>query len=462
MFTSLDFLKVGKKWIPSNSAFAKRQTNFVNGRLLYEGEFEEVFKDVWDKISTRYGLRYSDAQKVMIKVNLFRVLTDTFKLLAFDKPVEIFPEMDIKQYRELVRIMQQSFISGHCQGNGVFKVYSDSANNYKIGSINPELWIPVYYPDNLAEVQYHVVANTYEVENDVAKWYGDTVTTSIKYLNVEVHSKGSYERIVFELDNFNTISEEISREVVRLDKWSDFAVFPFDYGTPNFRDYGVSAYDDLIPIVEELIVRLSNASKILDDHSDPQIVAPDGALEFDAITGERQYKRHQVLALTRKDEPQPQYLTWDGNLDANNAQIDRVMDLFYMMSGTNPQMFGKDIAGNLSCDALAKILLIPLSKIGMMLQNLENAIEGAYNCWLSLNGKTPEANIKFNIGAFNQISDISERVTSEYNAGVISLERAVLELNPYMDDTEQATEVERIKAGVNVNSMDSILGRPEV
>ena len=233
----------------------------------------------------------------MIKVNLFRVLTETFKLLAFDKPVEILPELPIKEYRALVRIMQQSFISGHAQGNGIFKVYSDTSGNYKIGSINPELWIPVYYPDNLAEVQYHVVANTYEVQNDVAKWYGDVVTTTTKYLNVEVHSKGSYEKILFELDNFNTISKEISRETIQLPTWTDFAVFPFDYGTPNFRDWGVSAYDDLIPLVEELVVRLSNASKILDDHSDPQAMAPPNALEFDPITGQRTYKRHQVLEI---------------------------------------------------------------------------------------------------------------------------------------------------------------------
>ena len=136
------------------------------------------------------------------------------------------------------------------------------------------------------------------------------------------------------------------------------------------------------------------------------------------------------------------------------------MDLFYMMSGTNPQMFGKDIAGNLSGDALAKILLVPLAKVGMMLQNLENAIEGAYDCWLVLNNKKPEANIKFNIGAFNQESDISDRVCAEKNAGVISLEQAVKELNPYMDEEEQALEVERIRQDVDVNNVDSILGRP--
>ena len=165
-------------------------------------------------------------------------------------------------------------------------------------------------------------------------------------------------------------------------------------------------------MVEELYVRLSNASKILDDHSDPQLVAPDSALETNPRTGERVYKRHQVLSRIRKDEPMPEYLTWDGNLEANEKQMDRIMQLFHMVAGSNPQMFGKDIAGNLSGDALAKILLVPLAKVNMMLRNEEQAAESAYNCWLALNNKAEDADIVFKTGMFNQPSDVSERVVS--------------------------------------------------
>ena len=62
---------------------------------------------------------------------------------------------------------------------------------------------------------------------------------------------------------------------------------------------------------------------------------------------------------------------------------------------------------------------------------------------------------------FNQPSDISERVCQEYQTGVISLENAVGELNPSYDEQAIQEEVERIKEGTDVNSMDSVLGRPD-
>ena len=183
--------------------------------------------------------------------------------------------MDKKQLQDFVNKMQECFISAHSQGNGVFKVYSKKDGTYNIGSINPELWIPVYHPDNLDEVQYHVVANVYDVQNSTTNFFGDRVDDIKRYLNVEIHRKGGYEWRLYELDIMNNnITKLIDTKDVTFTKWNDFAVFPFDFGTPNWRDYGVSQYNDLIPLIEELYVRLSNASKILDDHSDPQLVAP--------------------------------------------------------------------------------------------------------------------------------------------------------------------------------------------
>ena len=52
MFTNLDFLEVGNEFPPVNDAFKARQDNFINGRLLYNGELEAVYQDVWDKIKT--------------------------------------------------------------------------------------------------------------------------------------------------------------------------------------------------------------------------------------------------------------------------------------------------------------------------------------------------------------------------------------------------------------------------
>jgi len=209
-----------------------------------------------------------------------------------------------------------------------------------------------------------------------------------------------------------------------------------------------------------LVVRISNNSKILDEHADPQIITPQSALEHDKTTNQWIYKRHQALIMD-KDGHSPSYLTWDGNIDSSMAQIDKVMDLFYMISGTNSQMFGKDIAGNLSGDALAKILLMPISKTKEMVLAEEEAAEKALECVLALNGKPSKVNVEFEVGSFNQLEDISNRVQSEARSGISSIERAVTDINPRYTPAQIAAEVKKIKddKSLDVSSVDDLVNQ---
>lgn len=461
MFTNLDFLNIGKAWAPTNAAFVERQNNYITGRQLYEGQFEKVFGDAWRKIASRYGLNYGDIEQVMIKINLFRSLTETFKILAFQKEPEIWVGEgdtakrieDVYSRQKTLSILKKSFVSAHSQGESVLKVYTNSDGQPDISVVNPENWIPVYNPDNLDEIIAHVVANTYEVDNSTSV-LGVMLNNITTYLNVEIHYKGYYEKRLYQLDKQNIIQRLISKEVIKTG-YDGFTVFPFNYGTPAWRDFGLSAYNDLISIVDELVVRLSNNSKILDDHADPQLVVDKSMLDFDADSGQWIYKRHEAMTFG-KDGQMPAYLTWDGNLSSSENQLNRIMELFYMVSGTNPQLFGQDIAGNLSGEALAKILIVPIAKTKEMILSLEDACEKALNCMLQLQGIKETADIKFEIGQFNSADDITNRITQEKNAGITSLKRAVEQINPRYTDEEVEQEVQMIKDDRNSESMTDL------
>ena len=463
MFTNLDFLKIGQQWAPKNSVYQKRQENYINGRLLYEGDLESVFGDVWQTIATRYGLTYGEIQQVMIKVNLFKALTETFKILAFKEEPEAWIgegdnarklEKDIYSPKSLLEKLKQAFISCHAQGNSVVKVYSNTKGEPDISIVNPENWIPVKNPDNLSEILAHVVADTYEVDNST-NVMGINIDNKQKYLSVEVHYRGYYDKYLFELDKRDIISKEVSREEKIKTGFDDFLVFPFDYGVPAWREWGKSAYDDILGLVDEIIVRLSNNSKILDDHADPQPIVTRDMLEFDDNTGQYTYKRHKALCYGKNGE-MPAYLTWDGNLESSEKQLDRVMNLFFMLSGTNPQLFGQDIAGNLSGEALAKIFIVPIAKTKEMILSLEDAFENALNCMLKLKGKNETVDIKFNIGQFNSESETIARVVQEKNAGITSIKRAVEEINPRYTEEEVALEVELINKDKQSESMTDL------
>ena len=206
MFTDLEFLKVGKQWTPKNATYQKRQENYVNGRLMYEGDLEAVFGDAWRAIASRYGLSYTEIQQVMVKVNLFKALTETFKILAFTTEPEVWIgegdkaqklEKDIYNPNLLLEKLKQAFVSCHVQGNSVLKVYSSSKGEPDISVVNAENWIPIKDPENLNEIQAHVVADTYEVDNSTSIM-GINVDSKKKYLSVEVHKRGSYDKILFE------------------------------------------------------------------------------------------------------------------------------------------------------------------------------------------------------------------------------------------------------------------------
>lgn len=440
MFTNLDFLSIGKPWIPNNNEFKERQSNFVDGRKLYEGKFQEVFSDVWEKITSRYM-----NEQVMIAANLFRPLTDTFKMLAFkDDPKMTVGNKRLDDYYtkgHILDILGKAFISQHAQGQTVFKIYLNSDNKYDISVVNPEMWIPVYDENNLNDVVCHVVANTYEV-NNTTNFLGITDESTEKFLNAEIHYKGRYIKRLYRLDDFDIIQRLENEEEIATGL-DDFCVIPCTHNATAWREWGKSAYADIMPIVEEIVVRLSNNSKILDKHSDPAVAVTDEMLSFDTETGHWYFDKSDVFKIGR-DGQMPQYITWDGNLQNSVEQLNRMMDLYFMLSGSNPQLFGQDVAGNLSGEALAKIFIVPIAKTKEIIQALEVAANKAFGLALSLQGETNPVNIQFIVGDFNSLEDIVNRVTTLKSAGIISNKKAVTEVNPDATENEILEELELI------------------
>lgn len=446
MFTNLDFLEVGNEFPPINDAFKARQDNFINGRLLYNGELEAVYQDVWDKIKTRYNNK--SLEQVLVKVNLFRPLTETFKLLAFQNEPEIRVGegenvKDIAEYydeRKAINLLKSAFISSHAQGTGVFKVYKRPDNEFDISLACPENWIPVYFYEDLNTVKCHVVSQIYEVDNETS-FLGISRNNKVIRVYVEIHYKGYYDQRTLELaTDGKTVAKVIARKDNIKTGLDDFAVFPFDYGVPTWESYGVSAYNDLIPIVEEIIARYSNQSAILDKHADPTITAPPEAFERDKETGEWVLPTGNAIQMS-KDGAIPQYVTWDGNLTASFQQIQDMMNLYYMISGTNPQLFGQDIAGNLSGEALQKILIVPLAKTKEMLKSLEDAGEKAFNALLQLKGIKEKAYISFNAANFLSASELANNILQQKQGGLISTQSALEVIHPDWSDNDISDEL---------------------
>ena len=451
MFTNLDFMKKGSVYPIKNDTYQARQDNFINGRLLYDGQLDAVFKEVWQKIKTRFKDTMT-AEQVMLKLNLFKPLTDMFELLAFQNEPEIVvgegvdekKVSDVSDLKEedIINTLQCAFISAHAQGTGVFKIYDKGNHDFDIALVNPENWIPVYEETDLKTVKCHVVSKLKVVNNETGGFFGDK---SKKYVYFEVHYKGYYDSLVVRLDSEGRIAEIIKEEKGIKTGLDDFAVIPFDYGKPAWKSYAASAYNDLIPIVEEIIARFSNQSAILDKHADPTLVAPAEAFEIDQYTGEKVLRTGYALQMGR-DGQVPQYITWDGNLTASFKQIEEMMKLYYMISGANPQLFGQDLAGNLSGEALQKILIVPLAKTKKMLRKLESASEKAFNMLLKLKGVKQDLYIKFNMADFTSATEYANIIMQQKQGGILSTRTAIQQIHSDWEDKDIDEELERILA----------------
>lgn len=444
LLTDLSFLNIGEKWTPLSQRH--RLDMYETNKELYEGNFYEAYYETYQKIKTRYGLSDDDLEQIMIPIALFGCLVEIYSdLTLVDEPLftctrqkELDSIIENTKYNK--ELLEQAFIDAYSMGNGIFRV-SRIDNKAKIDVITPDLWFPVVKPDNKCEYTHHVIAWKYE--DSVMNWLG---VVEKYYLKVEIHERGKMTEQVYELDRAGNIIKKLSeQEYIFADDWAGFLIFPFNFGVPSWRAFGLDNFTNIISLIEEITVRVSNNSKILDENADPTLLAPPSALEHDPLTGQRYYPNKSVLQIPKMDE-KPSYLTWEGNLTNSETQINRLMDFFYMITGTNPQIFGKDLDGNLSGAALMKIFMRPLKKANRYIKNMKPACIDTLTCAMAMEGiKNVEISAEFKEANFETIDDISERMIGQKTAGIRSIESAVRKINPHLDDKAIIQEVKSIE-----------------
>ena len=187
MLISLDFLAIGKPWPPPTEA--ERLERYAQNRLLFEGRHDQVFKD-WIRL-----LREDQQATLEMVINWHKRLTLLFADLLLGEPPKIIAgDQDSPEQLAVERIIEDNGLFNVAYevaldvsryGTGIFKVRYDG--RAIIEGQQPAIWFPVVSPDNIKEIQAHVLAWTYEEDTQER---GKTVTK--KYLQTEVHERGSY------------------------------------------------------------------------------------------------------------------------------------------------------------------------------------------------------------------------------------------------------------------------------
>lgn len=303
-------------------------------------------------------------------------------------------------------------------GHAVLKLRHDGIRPI-VEVIPPSLWYPILNPKNQAEIVAHVIA------------YTDPNKTT---LYAEIHEAG---RITY-------LEAALKDGIIRPPVSQRFELTPVNEPlilfVPNLptsdNPLGRDDYQDIDPLLQEINLRLSQISRILDMHADPHLAGPMSAMEFDEATGQYIFRtsgsRYFPL---QPGDPEPKYITWDGQLSAAYEELDRLMELLYLVSETSPAAFGQLKAGLAeSGSALKRLLLAPLRKAQRIASHLNPVLRKALILASQLDASvrgTPvlsDVHIEFQDGLPNDEREDVEVVTKLYQAKLISAESALRRL----------------------------------
>ena len=171
-----------------------------------------------------------------------------------------------------------------------------------------------------------------------------------RFVRVEEHEPGVIRNRLFLQSRTGGEAEEV--DLSALEEYKGLAAevpteLPFIplFHIPNFRFasrfWGISDYVAIEALQEALNSRLSQIDGVLDKHVAPKMIVPPTMLDED---GKIQREKLEIMPLEAGEQP-PSYITWDAHLAAAFTEVDRILDLMFVLSETCPTIFGLEKYG---------------------------------------------------------------------------------------------------------------------
>ncbi len=370
------------KWCAQD---VERLRNYSRYRDLYRSNFARPFANVLRKIRQRYPLSNTTAQS-LIEVNLFKAMTDFYKFLITNQNFEIVVDQNAKDDWEkinsnnnFISVLKEIAIDNSRFGDALIKV-AIVDNEVKIFSVCPDCWFPVFNDGNLNNLSGHIL-------------FYDIVKDGKIYKRIEKIHKGFIENEIWEISNGKLLRPIDNLEAFNViavdnfsDKWNDFVLFHVKNTTESDTYYGESDYKSCESIVEEIMLTISQNSKIINRHANPKLAGSIENTEMNPSTGERHFPNSDFITIGR-DGTKPEYITADLQSDAIKSHVDTLMQMFYMLSKTPPQAYGLDIDSNMSGESLKQIFSSAIAKVDdIRTVSMNNAIQKTVKCALAFAG----------------------------------------------------------------------------
>jgi len=453
LLTNLDWLEEGKDFPPKIETDRLRQ--YRENADLYESKHPEVWRTAFEHLAKRLRRRSGEVRTIFNYQQLLSKKTADF---VCGEPITLEYEGDTDKLeatlaRERFNLkLYELIIDVSRFGNGIGKVVDE-----RLTVVPPGHWFPVVDPGDLKHITQHVIAFPTHPDNDGKP----------TQLRIEIHTKGNVETrehtFSARADNglwVGKIGAQIADPVAEATNLNDFAVFALSNATHSGSLYGIDDYAAINSLVQALMWRLHRADAVMDKHSDPSISGPSSALELDEATGLYLFRAGDYFTRDRTDDPDINYVTWDGNLDSNFKEIDLLFNQLYVISEMGAAFVEGTSSGGANSGTALKLRLVSPRIKAQRITGINDATVRAMIAALGMvNGVTvigDQLTLRWNDGLPNDpVEDAQRRNVETGGKQTKSQYSAIKERG--LSDAEVEAELEQIRLEAAANSAN-ILG----
>lgn len=347
-------------------------------------------------------------------------------------------------------MLYESALSNSPLGDGNFKVRvgkrnpSDKKPTIIIEQFTPKIYFPRLDP-------FNVKADPAVVELAWVFSQGDK-----NYLRKEIHEAGKITNELY-LYEGKQVKAQADLGILGIEGLQDVQFTEIDekltVHVPNWRfgnnHFGFSDYKDLDNLFFAINNRMTMIDNILDKHSDPILMVPNGVLDEN---GKVKKKALGVIEVAEGETGKPEYIIWDASLENAFKSIEKMVEFMYMTGEVSPDVLGMGEGVNDSGRALKFKLIRTLAKVNRKKMYYNQGIKKTFmiaqklaKAWnvevrgVKLKGEPTEVSIDWADGLPIDNSEQVDVESKALDAGVTTKEAAAMRL--YGLDTDDAKKL---------------------
>jgi len=444
----------------------RRLEDYAYYEKLFMGQHFEAFRIRIDNAA--YGEVYNRLRYV--KTNFAGLVSKVCADMLFSEPITVSVEggdqdfIDALFYTNKLDVqLYESALSNSYMGDALFKVrvgkrYPSNPKD-KPTVIIEDISPTIYFPE---VDQFNVRQDPEKKELSWTFKRGD-----ISYLRKEIHYSGRIENKVYKMED-GKIKEEVGLEVLNIPTLLPVVETKVEESllihVPNWktgrRYWGISDYFDLDSLFYAINNRLTLTDNILDKHSDPILAVPEGILDEKGQVKKAKLGMVEIPAGVGQ-EGKPEYIVWNASLENAFKEIEKLVEMFFMISETSPDILGMGQGQAESGRALKLKLLRTIAKVSRKKLYYDYAIrEVIYTAqklakaWgvevdgVKLKGEPVYPDIEWADGLPIDIAEQIEHEVAAVDAGITSKADAIMRVYGYDEETakSKAKEIKDEKA----------------